>query len=621
MENNDKNNQIKILNIGFYVDKNISDEIRQNIVSYALLNQYMLKNKSTLILNYKNFIDFYDCNCFHRTMSVDNLDIDLVQQFNIDYIYYFSANDKIVEENLKNINLPVLIHGYKNSNENNIIRVSITKLPFFSDPNKLYTSLLKGDIQSINTELLQTMNTFQILFSTHYNNFYKNKIEMSAQVAKVSNISEITKLPPKQLQTKFKIKIMCNWCDTNSLYKSWGKLSHNLSWKQRNYSILLTEDSKEADYFILINGVCTEEFFDPSKTILFIMEPNFPPTSFYNWFQNWIKKFDKPLDESFLYYMDHKYFYNNTEWWLSYSVQELNQKEDIFKTKLLSTIVSSQYDMEGHKYRIDLIKYIQSNSNLDLDIFGISNKFNFNNYKGALPHQQKENGLLPYKYSIAVENCSIENYFTEKITDCIISECLCFYWGCKNIETLINPYAFIRLDPNDFSKSLNIIKTSIENNEWEKRIGIIKQEKFKLVNNFNLFPRVCSLLEVYQNFEFFSYLTDLQIPGIKLSYYNNKDTNDSIIEKLKYTNKIGVIINKIPKNNFLDNLCHIISNLPLHFNLVILGNSLSSNINSFKTIIPYINTITNDDKDFCILNKTSNFHESKNNYISTKCLV
>ena len=41
-----------------------------------------------------------------------------------------------------------------------------------------------------------------------------------------------------------------------------------------------------------------------------------------------------------------------------------------------------------------------------------------------------------YKYVFSCENNSEKNYATEKIWEPILFECLCFYWGCPNLEEL-----------------------------------------------------------------------------------------------------------------------------------------------------------------------------------------
>lgn len=47
--------------------------------------------------------------------------------------------------------------------------------------------------------------------------------------------------------------------------------------------------------------------------------------------------------------------------------------------------------------------------------------------------QSKIDSFRPYMFSLCIENTSHENYFTEKITDCILNRTVPIYWGCSNI--------------------------------------------------------------------------------------------------------------------------------------------------------------------------------------------
>lgn len=47
------------------------------------------------------------------------------------------------------------------------------------------------------------------------------------------------------------------------------------------------------------------------------------------------------------------------------------------------------------------------------------------------------------QYSIIVENSSYENYFTEKIIDCLISKTIPIYFGCPNIKDYFDMKGFI----------------------------------------------------------------------------------------------------------------------------------------------------------------------------------
>ena len=58
----------------------------------------------------------------------------------------------------------------------------------------------------------------------------------------------------------------------------------------------------------------------------------------------------------------------------------------------------------------------------------------------------------------------------------------------------IDERAYILIDPNNCEKSLQIINEAISNNEWEKRIDIIKKEKLKILNEMQIIPVIESII-------------------------------------------------------------------------------------------------------------------------------
>ena len=48
-------------------------------------------------------------------------------------------------------------------------------------------------------------------------------------------------------------------------------------------------------------------------------------------------------------------------------------------------------------------------------------------------------------FSIAIENCSVPNYFTEKIGDCFATRTIPVYIGCPNIGSFFNDRGIINL--------------------------------------------------------------------------------------------------------------------------------------------------------------------------------
>lgn len=287
------------------------------------------------------------------------------------------------------------------------------------------------------------------------------------------------KINPILGSNPIRVKLMCNWMTGEELCKCWEKMSKgNCIWN----NIHVVYNDIDIDYYVIINKPLPGDKYIPEKTMVFRMEPDTSSTSsrWSDWYTN---------TKNFMYFFDLGKYRNNTEWHLGMSYKQLHRQESIPKSKTISSVISSLYQMEGHRKRVDFVKYCQSQG-LEIDVYGRDNLHNFKNHKGELPYHNKNEGILPYKYTFIAENCSLENYFTEKIVDAILGETLCFYWGCPNIDSFIDPRAYIVLDLNDMKKSYNTIVSAINNNEWANRLPYIMKEKDNIISHYSFFPRI-----------------------------------------------------------------------------------------------------------------------------------
>ncbi len=206
---------------------------------------------------------------------------------------------------------------------------------------------------------------------------------------------------------------------------------------------------------------------------------------------------------------------NMLEWHLKLSVNELETHPE--KSLDLSAIVSLENRHPGHHKRLELISFLDTE--LKYHLYG-RDVHDLTQYRGPL--KDKNLGLLPFRYHIAIESCSEPGYFTEKIADGILAECLCFYWGCPNIEDFIDSRAFIRL-PDSKEDCLRVIKESIDGDEFGKRIGYIRTEKKRLIHGWSIFP---TLLRIIAN-------TELpNIPTLVLNLDRRPDRWESVTKEL-----------------------------------------------------------------------------------------
>lgn len=291
--------------------------------------------------------------------------------------------------------------------------------------------------------------------------------------------------------TKIRVQLLCNWCPSEELARMWNKMSKgNYIWN----NIQIVWDGR-IDYYVVINSSPSGIPIDKKKTILFRMEPNMAKNP-----EIW-KEWANPNQEDFLKVFKHESGdYNNNEWHLSKTYTELlntSVPKNPELTKVLSTVLSAQYNDIGHVKRVDFVKFLDKKG-VTVHVFG-DNKWQYKNYKGSLPTHCKDDGIFPYKYTFNAENNPINNYFTEKLIDGILGECLTFYWGCPNAKKYIDERAYVQLELSNFEQDYETIKRAIQEDWHSQRLPYIKEAKKKILTELQFFPRLEQILNVIQN--------------------------------------------------------------------------------------------------------------------------
>ena len=263
--------------------------------------------------------------------------------------------------------------------------------------------------------------------------------------------------------------------------------------KWNNIILNLTDNNDITDFYIIINFPRSGEYYVPEKSIIFQMEP-----WVYDSNKKWgVKEWNEwscPDEKKFLYVSSHKKYLNNVQWHINIPKFFPSYRKD----KMASILSQKNYDI-GHIKRVNFIKQLELQNENIIDVYGRKNYHNCQNYIDAIRDNKKENVFIEYKYCFSVENNSEYNYATEKIWEPILCECLCFYWGCPNLNDYIDDKAFVYLDLDDIAGSLDIIKKAISENWWEQKIDIIRREKHKIINELGFFPNLKKILDKNQN--------------------------------------------------------------------------------------------------------------------------
>lgn len=154
------------------------------------------------------------------------------------------------------------------------------------------------------------------------------------------------------------------------------------------------------------------------------------------------------------------------------------------KTKFCSFTVSTAHNqLRIHTFlTLDSYRHIDSGGRLFNNIGApIKDKFLFD----------KE-----HKFSICMENSSIETYQTEKIIQAFAAGCIPIYWGDPNIKQYFNEKAFI--DVHDFSSLI----------ELKERIREIDLNDEIYLNYLSELPMTEEQLKKYNYKEFYKHLVE-----------------------------------------------------------------------------------------------------------------
>ncbi len=163
---------------------------------------------------------------------------------------------------------------------------------------------------------------------------------------------------------------------------------------------------------------------------------------------------------------------------------EMVQAEPPEKSKSISTVCSSRTGrLTLHSRRVDFTDQLQRRIPA-LDRFG----------HGVNPMVDKAEALDPYMYHLTVENHICPHHLTEKLPDAFLGFTLPFYHGAPNASEYFPLESFIPVDIGDLEKTVDIITSTINNNEYEDRLPYIIEARRRVLEEHNLFALLDRLI-------------------------------------------------------------------------------------------------------------------------------
>lgn len=175
-------------------------------------------------------------------------------------------------------------------------------------------------------------------------------------------------------------------------------------------------------------------------------------------------------------------------WHVNRTFDELTTCAMPEKSRSLSWIVGNFHDLPGHMKRGVFLRAVQADKSLDIDLYGRAVNF----------IEDKWDGLAPYRYSIAAENTSWPDYWTEKIADCFLTWTVPFYHGCGNLEKYFPADSFIRIDLDKPEEAIGIIKQYLHEDDWSRRLPALEEARHRVLYDYQIFPVLTKLIKAEQ---------------------------------------------------------------------------------------------------------------------------
>jgi hypothetical protein len=261
-------------------------------------------------------------------------------------------------------------------------------------------------------------------------------------------------------------------------------------------SFHINQPLKECDYWFVMEGVRDKEETRCRKQVFLItLEP--PAIKIYD--KKFIGQFDKvitcqkniehpviiPSQQGHQWFVGRRKK-NDRSIKYEFGYDELKSDLMPVKNKLISVIVSDKKNTADQRQRIKFVNYLKKHLGNKLDVFG----------RGFNWVEDKWDALADYKYTVSMENCQAENYWTEKLADAYLAGCYPFYYGCSNLKNFFSSDAYSEIDIYREKEALDLINKIIEDNVFEKQVDDIINSKLLVLDKYNLFQLIVDAIDI-----------------------------------------------------------------------------------------------------------------------------
>ena len=159
------------------------------------------------------------------------------------------------------------------------------------------------------------------------------------------------------------------------------------------------------------------------------------------------------------------------------------ERHDPVKTRLVSVVSSDKAFTDEHRARLAFVAKLKEVLGDQVDVFG----------RGIADFADKRDVLDAYRYHIALENCSIKDYWTEKIADPYLTLTYPIYHGCPNILDYFNEDAVTQINIYNPDEAISTIKKIIDSDLAERSREALIEARRRLMTEHNVFFMLSSV--------------------------------------------------------------------------------------------------------------------------------
>ncbi|MBN9458521.1 MAG: hypothetical protein J0I54_17965 [Bosea sp.] len=173
-------------------------------------------------------------------------------------------------------------------------------------------------------------------------------------------------------------------------------------------------------------------------------------------------------------------------WFVERDLDELIIMSPPAKDRDICVLISDKAFTEGHRRRLAFVDRLREIYPA-IDVFG----------RGIRPFDSKWDTLVPYRYTIVLENSDEPDFVTEKMPDAWLAFCHPIYSGCINADRYASPNAFTRIDLAEPDNAIKQIGALLGDEAgYAARLPALLAARQDYLTRWQFFGNLASALEV-----------------------------------------------------------------------------------------------------------------------------